>query len=301
MAQSLSPPPESLKMDTAAASAVAMPVAHAAATPKISPRDISFDVNASRIADWAGGSFVKTSFFNALSLMFPIGERFFISSVAAFRDVVTEPELLAEVKAFVAQEGMHTREHLAYNDAMRGRVDVDRVERREAGLVAFLRERTPPITHLAVTCALEHFTAIMAHEVLRRETYLKDAERSFDRLWTWHAIEECEHKSVAFDVLAVATAGRGQRLRRRTMVTVTINFMRDIISNCYDVFRGSDAHRSPVVWAKLAWFLFGYPGFLRSIVPAYVQYYRADFHPSQIDDNRERERGLASLGLTPAR
>jgi predicted metal-dependent hydrolase len=275
-----------------------MPTAvHAASTKTITPRDISFDVNAGRIADWAGGDFIRTSFFNALSLMFPIGERFFIASVAAFRDRVTDPKLQAEVKAFVAQEGMHTREHLAYNEAMRRVVDVDHVEKREAELIAFLRAHTPPITHLAVTCALEHFTAIMAHELLKRPEYLSDAETTYGRLWTWHAIEECEHKSVAFDVLAVATEGKGTWLRRRTMATVTINFLRDIITNCYDVFRGSNKHRSVRAWSKLAWYLLGYPGFLRNLIPAYVQYYRADFHPSQIDDNPERERGLASIDL----
>jgi hypothetical protein len=273
---------------------------HAAATQTITPRDISFDVNAERIADWAGGDFTRTSFFNALSLMFPIGERFFIASVAAFRDRVTDPKLLAEVKAFVAQEGMHTREHLAYNEAMRRVVDVDHVEKREAQLIAFLRANTPPLTHLAVTCALEHFTAIMAHELLKRPEYLADAEPTYNRLWTWHAIEECEHKSVAFDVLAVATQGKSAGLRRRTMATVSINFMRDIISNCYDVFRGSNQHRSVIAWGKLAWYLLGYPGFLRNLIPAYVQYYRADFHPSQIDDNPERERGLASIDLSQA-
>jgi predicted metal-dependent hydrolase len=276
------------------------PAPHAAATPAITPRDISFDVDASRIADWAGGSFVRTSFFNALSLMFPIGERFFIASVAALRDKVSDPKVLADVKAFVAQEGMHTREHLAYNDAMRGIVDVDHVEEREAGTIAYLREHTPPLYHLAVTCALEHFTAIMAHELLRDPVYLAGAEPTYARLWTWHAIEECEHKSVAFDVLAAATAGQGQGLRRRTMATVTINFMRDIITNCYDVFKARSAQHSPLVWAKLAWYLLGYPGFLRRIVPAYLQYYRADFHPSQIDDRRERERGIAKLGFTTA-
>jgi uncharacterized protein len=286
-------------MDTVAP-AIETPAVHAAATANITPRDISFDVNAGRVSDWAGGNFVRTSFFNALSLMFPIGERFFIASVAAFRDKVTEPKLLAEVKAFVAQEGMHTREHLAYNEAMARVVDVEHVEKREADMIAFLREHTPPLYHLSVTCALEHFTAIMSHELLRGREYLDGAEPTYSRLWTWHAIEECEHKSVAFDVLGVATAGKNTWLRRRTMATVTINFMRDIIANCYDVFRGSNLHRSPATWAKLAWYLLGYPGFLRRIVPAYLQYYRADFHPSQIDDNPERERGFATLGWAQA-
>jgi len=281
-------------MTTAEFSAAPAPV-HSAATPSITPRDISFDVNASCIGDWAGGNFMRTSFFNALSLMFPIGERFFIASVAAFRDKVTDPKLLAEVKAFVAQEGMHTREHIAYNDAMRRIVDVDHVEKREAALLAFLREHTPPITHLAVTCALEHFTAIMAHELLRRPEYLENAEPSYARLWTWHAIEECEHKSVAFDVFAAATQGKGTWLRRRIMASVSINFMRDIIVNCYDVFKARGMHNSPAMWAQLAWYLLAKPGFLRNLAPAYVQYYREDFHPSQLDDTPERQKGLAYL------
>ncbi len=92
-----------------------MHVSHAASCPTITPRDIRFDVDPARAADWAGGDETRTTLFNALSLLFPQGERFFISSVAAYRDAVTDPQLAAEVKAFSAQEGLHTREHLAYN------------------------------------------------------------------------------------------------------------------------------------------------------------------------------------------
>ena len=261
----------------------------------ITPRDVHFDVDHARVTDWAGDDFVRTTFFNAMSIMFPAGERFFISSVAHYRPQVTDPKLLAEIKAFVTQEGLHTREHLAYNDAMQTIVDVPRLYAGVASRIGFLKEHFSPLTHLAITCALEHFTAIMSHEALKRPEYLDEAVPSYRHLWAWHALEECEHKSVAFDVYRSVTKGKSEWLRRRRMVAVTINFLRDILINCYHIFKARGEHRSPITWAKLGWFLVGKPGFLRNCVKPYLQYYKRDFHPAQIDDLPERVRAQALI------
>jgi predicted metal-dependent hydrolase len=262
---------------------------------EITPRDIHFDVDPARVADWGGGDFVRTTFFNAMSILFPQGERFFISSVAAFRDKITDPKLQAEVKAFVMQEGLHTREHLAYNEVLAQIVDVNRLYDGVGARIAFMKEHFSPLHHLAVTCALEHFTAIMAHEALQRPEYLDQALPSYRALWAWHALEECEHKSVAFDVYRLVTQGKSEWLRRRQMAIVTVNFLRDILINCYHIFKARNVHRSPVTWAKLGWFVLGKPGFLRNVVGPYLKYYKRDFHPSQIDDRSDRVRAQGMI------
>ena len=55
--------------------------------------------------------------------------------------------------------------------------------------------------------ALEHFTAILAHELLADPRHLAGADRETADLWRWHACEEIEHKGVAYDTWLNATQG----------------------------------------------------------------------------------------------
>src|SRR5690606_41942592 len=50
------------------------------------------------------------------------------------------------------------------------------------------------------TCALEHFTAMLAETILEHPEMLEGMDERVLPLWLWHAVEESEHKSVAFDV-----------------------------------------------------------------------------------------------------
>src|SRR5207248_3464639 len=151
-----------------------------------------------------------------LSAVFPDGEDFFVRSVRHFRDQVTDPELKRQVAGFIGQEAMHGRQHRAFND----RLDelgypVKRFERlTKKGLA--IRERVLPATsNLAATAALEHFTATLAELVLSDEEtrglFGHDAVRD---LFLWHALEESEHKAVAFDVYKAV--GGSERMRVMT-------------------------------------------------------------------------------------
>ena len=46
---------------------------------------------------------------------FPEGERFFIRSVLAYREQISDPKLLQEIREFCAQEAQHTLVHEAMN------------------------------------------------------------------------------------------------------------------------------------------------------------------------------------------
>src|SRR3546814_8693852 len=62
-----------------------------------------------------------------------------------------------------------------------------------------------PIASLAATMALEHFTAILAHELLKDSRHLASADAETAAMWRWHATEEIEHKGVAYDTWLHAT------------------------------------------------------------------------------------------------
>src|SRR5476651_792921 len=83
----------------------------------IQPRDLSFGRETAGERWWLAGDPVATAFYNALSSTFPLGERFFMDSVRRFRDDVP-PAQKPHIAAFLAQEAMHTREHIVFNKQM---------------------------------------------------------------------------------------------------------------------------------------------------------------------------------------
>ena len=163
----------------------------------ITPRDRRFGRDRAAARHWLNGDPIATAFFNALSVTFPRGEAYFIESVRAFRDGAPD-RLASEIAAFIKQEVVHSREHLAFNRQVAdhgyelSRLDADVVR------VLDLAKRRPPIVSLAATMALEHFTAILAHELLRDPRLLDGADPEIAALWRWHAVEEIEHKGVVF-------------------------------------------------------------------------------------------------------
>lgn len=244
---------------------------------------------------YMGGDPVASAFLSALSATFPLGEKFFIDSVRGFRDRV-EPGLAADIHAFVVQEAFHTREHLAFNRlvAATGYATDAMTERTRAVLRPF-RARSP-LRQLGLTMALEHFTALFAHEVLTRERRLAPAPPAVRALWRWHAMEEIEHKAVAFDTFASVTRGwtpaRRYRFRVRAMVEATAVLLSVVARNMDDLFAQDGLPRRRT-WARALRYFFGWRGVLTSMAPDYLAWFRPGFHPWQIDD-RDLVRQVAS-------
>jgi len=171
------------------------------------------------------GDLVSSHVVTALSSVFPDGEDFFVRSVRHFRDQVTDPALKRQVAGFIGQESVHGREHRALNAhlATLG-YPTKFVERiTKAGLD--LRWRVLPAkSNLALTAALEHFTATLAELVMTDEE-TRDAfgHEAVRYLFLWHALEESEHKAVAFDVYRAV--GGTERMRVWTMKVIRIAFL----------------------------------------------------------------------------
>ena len=113
---------------------------------------------------WLGGDLAATHVVDALSLIFPEGERFFIRSVKHYLDRIDDPVLLEQVRGFFGQEGRHGHEHDRFNRML---------EHHGYDVGAFLawyralayeaiEPRVPPHLRLATTVALEHMTTTLA-------------------------------------------------------------------------------------------------------------------------------------------
>ncbi len=151
---------------------------------------------------WFGGSAAATHVANGVNLLFPAGERFFVRSVRHYLDQLADPALVAEVRGFFGQEGRHAQAHERFFDTLREQgYDVDAILRPyEEFAYGRIEKMTTPALRLAVTVALEHFTAILAEDALEADD-LAGAHPAMRQLLEWHALEELEHKAVAFDVL----------------------------------------------------------------------------------------------------
>ena len=235
---------------------------------------------------WLAGNPIATHWHNALSATFPRGEAMFIEAVKAHRDGVP-PKLEAEIRAFVKQEINHTREHLVFNKAaIEAGYNLDAIDQRLEANLALTKDR-PPIINLAVTIALEHYTAMMANDFLSNPKHFAGAEPESAAMWRWHAMEEIEHKGVAYDTYLHATRNwskwRRWKLKSIMMLIVSGNFLRNRWNDTLSLL-AQDGIAGPKVKLQLAWYLIGSPGVLRRVFPAWCAYFLPGFHPWNHDD-----------------
>jgi len=265
----------------------------------IRPRELRIDSSAPAPRWWLGGDPFGTAVMNALSLTFPDGERFFIQSVRRF-EKDCPAELRAQVRAFVQQEGLHTREHIAFNAmAEEAGYDLVDINRYIDGRMAFARSR-PELVQLASTVALEHFTAAFAHLLLKERELLDQAPPHLAKLWRWHAIEEIEHKGVAYDVFLHATRhlpeARRRKLRRWVMFLTTVRFTKTVRDVSLMLLRQDGVTGLRAWWGVQRW-LWASPGLYRRVMGDYLAFYRPRFHPWQVDDRALIAGAEAELAL----
>lgn len=253
-------------------------------------RDLKFGLNAALIGNWhhaAGPTF--SNFLNTFSIVLPVGERFFIRSVRAYRDRIKDPELKKAVTAFIGQEAMHGREHEEYNDAFFAQVPIAaQFEHLVGGILDTLSERAPAAFCLSATIALEHFTALLADGVLSDARVSAGADPDYAALWRWHALEETEHKAVAYDVWE-AVMGRGVAaygLRSFGLIAATVIFWGLVIPTFIAVLRSEGQLTNVDGWRKFFRYSIGDIGLLRRQLGHYLAYFRPGFHPWD-HDNRQ--------------
>jgi hypothetical protein len=252
----------------------------------ITPRDRRFGRKQATPRLWHGGRVEATAIYNALSTTFPVGEAFFVESVRKFRDGAP-PRLAEEIKAFTTQEAIHSREHDAFNRrAADAGYDLSKLEAQVNYRLSVTRSK-PPIVSLAATMALEHFTAILAHELLADPRHLGGGDKETVDLWCWHACEEIEHKGVAYDTWLHATlhwpTAKRWKVKAKVMLYVTRNFVVDRTAGALELMR-QDGVTGLRAWSLLLWYLWVRPGMFRKIAGAWFKFFLPGFHPWNEDD-----------------
>lgn len=226
-----------------------------------------------------GHSPITSHLLTALSATFPIGEQFFVHSVRNVRDRVTNNEKLqAEISAFIGQEAMHSHAHADFNTSWRS--DDYQLDSFMAWLARedVRAKSLPPKVQLAVTCAFEHFTAMLGEYVLRHPDLVDSFDKEAARLWLWHAVEELEHRSVAFDTYQAVF--NDAKTRRTAMRYVTTGFASLTFYSFSRLFWQDRRNSLPKVKAN-ALGLFKLARMFVALIPEYLSYFREDFHPNE--------------------
>ncbi len=223
-----------------------------------------------------------TALFSALSLTFPSGEKFFVHSVRNVRDRVTEATLQKNVSGFIGQEAMHSLLHSRFNARLNEMgLNTTPILAAEEQATQWAKTKLSHAQQLAITCALEHFTAILAKYILQHPEFHNQIDPAIQKLWLWHALEETEHKAVAFDVFQTVFAD--QKLRKRFMRIITLSFSTRMsyltLNLLWQDKQGRLQFKSHLQALKVL------KKVIQSILPEYMAYYDDHFHPHQIDSS----------------
>jgi predicted metal-dependent hydrolase len=252
-------------------------------------RNLQFKLRPDRALHWHQDGLNVSQFLNTLSLFFPVGERFFIDSVRAFRDQVEDPELQEAVKAFIGQEAMHGREHEEYNEAIAAQgVPIEAQEKFVDELLKFIQRTTPKSFQLSATIALEHLTAILADGLLNLPEIMDGADEDYKALWNWHALEETEHKAVAFDVYRTVMGSDSNpgsyALRSFALVLATGIFFSIFIPYYLHNVRTQGGLFDLKGWRGVWRHTWGRKGIFRFMMPNWFDWFRPGFHPWDHDN-----------------
>lgn len=254
---------------------------HDPASPPLVVRRLLVDLATPLPRHWNGGDAFRTALFNALSMSFPVGEQFFIDSVRAGVAVLPAAEQARfqdEVRGFIGQEATHRHVHARFNAHLQQQGLVNhwapRIDRRLRRLKSF-----DVRAWVAVTAATEHFTAILAEHLLRTPEQLAGTEPRLQALWFWHASEEAEHRSTAFDLYRAL--GGTERWRLRLFYVVTWHFCTDLLRQTAQNLWRDGTWKQPRTWVQGWRFVFGRQGLVPCLWAPWHDYRRADFHPAQ--------------------
>ena len=250
----------------------------------IVPREnLDFGLDASIPKYWYRGDAYKSRYVDAVQLSFPDGERYFITCVRAFRDQITDPTLQVAVRDFTRQEGQHGMAHTRYNKLLEAQgLPIESLLDQIKALIARRMRIYSPQFNLALTAAAEHFTAMLAEAFFAKVSTTEGMHPRMRAMLAWHAIEEMEHKSVAFDVMrTVAKVGYWKR------VAAMVVFTKDILGISYSITNRmlkADGCTGPQrLWLHLKnipWIHSPRKGVFGSLTPKLLAYFKPGFHPN---------------------
>ena len=240
-------------------------------------RDPSFELKKHLSSNWANDDAFLTAVFNALSISFPKGEKFFMNSVRVFKDEVNT-EMSEEIRMFCIQEATHTREHIKYNKLLcelKG-YDFEELESIFAKkLEKSYSDKVDNKMRLAITTAMEHITASMGASILKGN--LIKSDNPVVDMWKWHCLEEVEHKAVTFDVYKAVNGS--ERIMKIVMKLALVDMIHANTRVAIKMLRHDKQFWKLSTFKSMFKFFFLKKGALRSNYADYKLFFDKDFNP----------------------
>jgi uncharacterized protein len=266
-----------------------MAVEQAQAQRSVTVRRVAFEHGPSMPKYFFDGDLLMSHILAMLSSTFPKGEDFFVHSIRHVRTDLTDQQLRAQVAAFIGQEAMHGREHDRLNRALAGLgYPTQLIDHATGAFLALFRRVAPGSVQLATTAALEHYTAVLAEQLLGDDAFgVFDVPDELRAMFRWHAIEECEHKAVAFDAFRERYGSEGVRILTMQLATALIVVL--ALPLLAASVASDRAAWNPIRLARSLSGLRRSPLARKDIVTNLLRYSRPGFHP----DDRNTDALLA--------
>ena len=244
----------------------------------INPRHMDFPFGSLKELKFFDNNIYKSAFMGGLSGAFPVGEKEFVDSVRNYRDKVTNPDLIKQVKGFIGQEGHHSHQHRTVNKELdRLGYNSGKVEKQLLNTIKKKLATMDNKFRLAHTVCAEHVTAIMGEYVINYPEFLENIEQPFADLMFWHAVEEVEHKAVAFDVF-MECEDDAAYLRKTMKIAILLLHFRLTRHMFTMAFSTKHWWNMRDLFGCIKW-MFGKKGMWRALRKPYKEFFDPDFHP----------------------
>lgn len=233
---------------------------------------------------WNGGDPVKTHILNAISILAPGFERLAITSVLPYQASVSDPVLAVQLKGFIGQESAHGSEFIRFNKILRSKgYEPRKLEKANLKRFKFWVKYCSSRFHLSLTLAAEHITAILSERLLCDSTWLSQATPACKALWQWHAAEEIEHKSVAYDLYHATGGGYAVRIIGMIWMLLILPYL--LLRNFLHLASHDRLLLKPIFWKNFFRVLIGRQGWLWPLFFPLIAYFSPRFHPWNHDNS----------------
>lgn len=246
-------------------------------------RDLRFKFPKDLKRYWYQGCPARTYIFNAISIIVPAFEGLAISSIKPFEYNLKNSQLKKIVGDFISQESSHGSAFIQLNHVLKKQgYPVKKLQKLSLNFFKKFSSKLSSKTHLALTVATEHLTAVFS-EITLNDRLFNNSEPVCKKLFLWHAVEEIEHKSVAIDVYNNISGGYLRRCG--AMIFVSMIFFGLVAFNFFELIRHDKKLFNIKLYIKTISFLFFKERFFLKMCFGVFRFFKPKFHPWDKDDS----------------
>lgn len=247
----------------------------------IYPRKTNFKFSPEIPKLWFRNSSILTHFVNGINLFISDFELFMVRVLKSQFHTISDPVFKQQVRGFIGQESSHSSVHVKYNQTLR---EQGYQFESFSKILRFVFEKVLPKLgtnlSLATIAGFEHLTSLLA-EITLKYDFFETAHPAMRELWYWHAAEELEHKTMAFDVLQ--SVDRSYLLRVWGLVLGTAIVSVLTVSGMFLLAFQDSNFFSWKTCADLNNLFFTEYKLLPRSLTRLLVYFQPNFHPSQQD------------------